>query len=113
MAVTDNEEAARRMRVMRLHGIDRDVWNRYSAKGASWKYDIVAPGYKYNMTDLAAAIGRVQLRKAQIFLDRRRAVAQRYLAAFSGLDFLRVPPSARGPCLAPVHHPPRSCRSSR
>jgi dTDP-4-amino-4,6-dideoxygalactose transaminase len=94
MAVTDNDEVARRVRVMRLHGIDRDVWNRYSAKGASWKYDIVAPGYKYNMTDLAAAIGRVQLRKAYSFLARRRAAAQRYLAAFSGLDFLRVPPSS-------------------
>jgi dTDP-4-amino-4,6-dideoxygalactose transaminase len=94
MAVTDSDEAARRMRIMRLHGIDRDVWNRYSAKGASWKYDIVAPGYKYNMTDIAAAIGRVQLRKARGFLELRRAAAQRYMAAFSGLDFLRLPPSA-------------------
>jgi dTDP-4-amino-4,6-dideoxygalactose transaminase len=94
MAVTDREELARRLRVMRLHGIDRDVWNRYAAPGASWKYDIVAPGYKYNLTDLAAAIGRVQLRKAASFLERRRSVVRRYLAAFSGLDFLRLPPSA-------------------
>ena len=94
MAVTDNDEAARRVRIMRLHGIDRDVWNRYAAKSASWKYDIVAPGYKYNLTDLAAAIGRVQLRKAHSFLELRRAAARRYLAAFSGLDFLRVPPTA-------------------
>jgi dTDP-4-amino-4,6-dideoxygalactose transaminase len=94
MAVTDSDQLARRIRVMRLHGIDRDVWNRYSTPGAPWKYDIVAPGYKYNMTDLAAAIGRVQLRKAQAFLELRRAAARRYLAAFSGLDFLRVPPSS-------------------
>jgi dTDP-4-amino-4,6-dideoxygalactose transaminase len=94
MAVTDNEEVARRVRIMRLHGIDRDVWNRYSAPGASWKYDIVAPGYKYNLTDLAAAIGRVQLRKANAFLERRRAVVRRYLAAFSGLEFVKLPPVA-------------------
>jgi dTDP-4-amino-4,6-dideoxygalactose transaminase len=94
MAVTDRDELARRIRLMRLHGIDRDVWNRYTTPGASWKYDVVAPGYKYNLTDLAAAIGRVQLRKAESFLQRRRNIAQRYIAAFSGLDFLTVPPRA-------------------
>jgi dTDP-4-amino-4,6-dideoxygalactose transaminase len=94
MAVTDSDETARRIRVMRLHGIDRDVWNRYTEKGASWKYDIVAPGYKYNMTDLAAAIGRVQLRRAEQMLTARREVARRYLSAFAGLDFLRLPPTA-------------------
>jgi dTDP-4-amino-4,6-dideoxygalactose transaminase len=94
MAVTDSDETARRIRVMRLHGIDRDVWDRYTEKGASWKYDIVAPGYKYNMTDLAAAIGRVQLRRAEQMLTARRAVARRYMAAFGGLDFLRLPPVA-------------------
>jgi dTDP-4-amino-4,6-dideoxygalactose transaminase len=82
---------AARIRIMRLHGIDREVWNRYTAPGASWKYDVVAPGYKYNMTDIAAAIGRVQLRKADIFLQRRQAVARRYLTALSGLDFLALP----------------------
>jgi len=94
MVVTDREEVAKRIRVMRLHGIDRDVWNRYSTPGSGWKYDVVAPGYKYNLTDLAAAIGRVQLRRAAGFLERRAAVARRYFAAFSGLDFLRLPPRA-------------------
>jgi dTDP-4-amino-4,6-dideoxygalactose transaminase len=91
MVATDRDEVAARIRIMRLHGIDRDVWNRYTAQGAGWKYDIVAPGYKYNMTDIAAAIGRVQLRKAEAFLKKRKAIARRYLAAFSGLDFLSSP----------------------
>lgn len=91
MVTTDRDEVAARIRIMRLHGIDRDVWNRYTAPGAGWKYDVVAPGYKYNMTDIAAAIGRVQLRKAESFLQRRKAIARRYLAALSGLDFLTLP----------------------
>jgi dTDP-4-amino-4,6-dideoxygalactose transaminase len=95
MVVTDRDEVARRVRVMRLHGIDRDVWNRYKEPGASWKYDVVAPGYKYNLTDIAAAIGRVQLAKANDFLERRRQIARRYIAAFSGLDFLSLPRDAK------------------
>ena len=94
MVVTDRDEIAARIRVMRLHGIDRDVWNRYTAKGAGWRYDIVAPGYKYNLTDLAAAIGRIQLRKAESMLARRRLIAHRYLGAFNGLDFLTLPAQA-------------------
>jgi len=91
MVVTDRDELAARIRIMRLHGIDRDVWNRYTAPGAGWKYDVVAPGYKYNLTDLAAAIGRVQLARADEFLARRRAVARRYLDELSALDFLTMP----------------------
>ena len=91
MVATDRDDVAARIRVMRLHGIDRDVWDRYSAPGAGWKYDVVAPGYKYNMTDLAAAIGRVQLAKAGEFLQRRRVIARRYLDALGGLDFLILP----------------------
>jgi dTDP-4-amino-4,6-dideoxygalactose transaminase len=91
MVVTDRDEVAKRIKVMRLHGIDRDVWNRYTAPGASWRYDVVAPGYKYNLTDLAAAIGRVQLGRAQEFLQRRREIVARYTTALNGLDFLRLP----------------------
>jgi dTDP-4-amino-4,6-dideoxygalactose transaminase len=91
MVATDRDEVAARIRIMRLHGIDREVWNRYTAPGASWKYDVVAAGYKYNMTDIAAAIGRVQLKKAQLFLSRRKAIARHYIAAFSALDFLTLP----------------------
>jgi dTDP-4-amino-4,6-dideoxygalactose transaminase len=95
MVATDRDEVAARIRIMRLHGIDRDVWKRYTNPGAQgWRYDVVAPGYKYNLTDLASAIGRVQLRRAQEFLRKRTAAAARYIAAFSGLDFLTMPPSA-------------------
>lgn len=94
MVVTDRDDVARRIRVMRLHGIDREVWKRYKEPGAPWKYDVVAPGYKYNLTDLAAAIGRVQLTKAESLLRQRRAIARTYIAAFSGLDFLNVPPQS-------------------
>ena len=92
MVVTDRDDLAGRMRTMRLHGIDRDVWNRYTAPGAGWKYDVVAPGFKYNLSDLAAAIGRVQLARADELLAARRAVAQRYLDELAGLDFLTLPP---------------------
>jgi dTDP-4-amino-4,6-dideoxygalactose transaminase len=91
MLVTANDEVARRVRVMRLHGIDRDIWNRYKDPAASWRYDVVAPGYKYNLTDLAAAIGRAQLRKAWDFLERRRAIVRRYAAALDGRDWVETP----------------------
>ena len=93
MVVTDDEGFARRMKIMRLHGIDRDVWNRYTARGASWEYAVVAPGYKYNLTDLAAAIGRVQLSQAEAFLARRVAIARAYDEAFRLRDYLELPPS--------------------
>ena len=66
MACTNNDEYADRMRIMSLHGISRDAWKRYTAEG-SWYYEIVAPGYKYNLTDIASAIGIHQLRKAEPF----------------------------------------------
>ena len=91
MVATDRDEVAARIRIMRLHGIDRDVWNRYTTPGAGWKYDVVAAGYKYNMTDVAAAIGRVQLKKAELFLARRKEIVRRYITAFSAVDFLTLP----------------------
>jgi UDP-4-amino-4,6-dideoxy-N-acetyl-beta-L-altrosamine N-acetyltransferase len=85
MAVTGNEAWADRMRVMALHGISKDAWKRYTAQG-NWYYEIVAPGFKYNMTDLAAAMGLVQLDRARKLLDRRRAIVRAYTAAFADLD---------------------------
>jgi dTDP-4-amino-4,6-dideoxygalactose transaminase len=96
MVATDREDIARRIRVMRLHGIDRDVWDRYTSRGAPWRYDIVAPGFKYNLTDLAAAIGRVQLAKAERFLQMRKRIARVYLEGLSGLDFLSLPAETEG-----------------
>jgi dTDP-4-amino-4,6-dideoxygalactose transaminase len=91
MAVTADERLADRMRVMSLHGLSRDAWRRYE-KGGSWNYDIVAPGFKYNMTDVAAALGLQQLRRADALRLEREAVATRYLDEFAGLDALELPP---------------------
>ncbi len=85
MNVTENDEWAERMRIMCLHGISKDAWKRYTAEG-SWYYEIMAPGYKYNMTDIAAAMGIVQLRRAGEMLAKRESIARRYCAAFAGND---------------------------
>jgi len=88
-AVTDNGEWAERMRVMALHGISRDAWKRYTAEG-SWYYEILAPGFKYNLTDVAAAMGLAQLARVEQMRDRRAAIAARYDEAFRGLDALEL-----------------------
>jgi dTDP-4-amino-4,6-dideoxygalactose transaminase len=76
---------------MRLHGINRTAWDRGSRPGASWQYEIVAPGFKYNMTDIAAAMGLAQLRKVDVMWQRRREIARRYTAAFEQLPELDPP----------------------
>ncbi|WP_404290618.1 DegT/DnrJ/EryC1/StrS family aminotransferase [Glutamicibacter arilaitensis] len=85
MLVTRNAELAARARTMRLHGISRDVFARYTSKVPSWRYEVVAPGFKYNMTDIAAAIGTVQLERAEEMRARRQQIAERYLEAFARL----------------------------
>ena len=77
MAVTDDGERAERMRIMSLHGMSKDAWQRYRAQGA-WYYEIVAPGFKYNMTDLAAALGASQLGRADVLWRERCRLAARY-----------------------------------
>ncbi|MFN2633631.1 MAG: DegT/DnrJ/EryC1/StrS family aminotransferase [Thermoanaerobaculia bacterium] len=89
MAVTEDAALADRMRLMSLHGLSRDAWERYS--GGGWDYRIVAPGYKYNLTDLAAGIGLHQLERAETMRVRREEIAARYREAFSGIDELEVP----------------------
>jgi perosamine synthetase len=91
MAVTDDENLADRMRRMSLHGLSRDAWNRYSG-GASWDYRIIAPGYKYNLTDIASAIGIHQLERAEAMRQEREMLAYRFSEAFSDLEQLDVPP---------------------
>lgn len=90
MIVTRDAELARRCRTMRLHGISRDVFDRYSSTKPSWHYEVVAPGFKYNMSDLAAAVGLQQLKKAWRFQAQRQALAERYHAAFADLP-LQLP----------------------
>lgn len=94
MLVTPNPELAKRARVMRLHGMSRDAFDRYASKVPSWYYEIVAPGFKYNMTDLAASMGIHQLKKARLFQEKRAHVAALYDDALQGLPIIR-PPHAR------------------
>jgi perosamine synthetase len=95
MLVTDDDAIAARARTMRLHGISADAWNRYAVGGA-WRYEVVDAGFKYNLTDLAAAIGQVQLERLDAMADARASVAARYDAAFAGSDVLDVPPRRDG-----------------
>lgn len=93
MIVTRDADLARRCRTMRLHGISRDVFDRYTSTKPSWHYEVVAPGFKYNMSDLAAAVGIQQLKKAWRFQAQRQALAERYNAAFDTLPVM-LPPQA-------------------
>jgi perosamine synthetase len=90
MACTDSAEYADRMRIMSLHGISRDAWKRYTAEG-SWYYEIIAPGYKYNLTDIAASIGLHQLRKADELHQRRSQWARLYSALLGDVEELVLP----------------------
>ncbi len=90
MITTENDDYARRMQMMRLHGISRDAWKRYSAEG-SWFYEVLETGYKYNFTDLQAALGLVQLGKCDQMTLARGRIADRYSAAFLPLNALEVP----------------------
>jgi dTDP-4-amino-4,6-dideoxygalactose transaminase len=91
MVVTRDGELARRIAMMRLHGIDRDVWNRYTSREASWYYEVREPGFKYNLTDLASSLGRVQMRKSEGFWAARSKIARLYLEGLAGLDYLDLP----------------------
>jgi dTDP-4-amino-4,6-dideoxygalactose transaminase len=87
MVCTDDGERAKRMRVLRLHGIDRDAWQRHNST-RFWQYDVTEAGYKYNTTDIASAIGIEQLKKAESIWKMRKRIAERYNAAFTGRDGL-------------------------
>ena len=88
--LTGPADAIEEARLWSLHGMSRDAWNRYSAEG-TWFYEVVRPGFKYNMTDLQAAIGLHQLRKQFRFRARRAEIARRYDAAFSSLGQVQIP----------------------
>jgi perosamine synthetase len=90
MAVTDDSALADRMRLMSLHGLSQDAWERYSG-GKTWDYRIVAPGYKYNLTDVAAAIGISQLARAEAMRKEREDVARAFSHAFADVEELEMP----------------------
>ena len=91
MAVTDDARLADRMRQMSLHGLSHDAWKRYAGNHA-WDYRIVAPGYKYNMTDVAAAIGVHQLARAEDMRLERAAIVRRFHEQLADLEQIELPP---------------------
>jgi dTDP-4-amino-4,6-dideoxygalactose transaminase len=90
MDTTHDDDYAKRIQMMRLHGISRDAWNRYGS-GGSWNYEVHEAGYKYNLTDLQSAIGTVQLGKCDIMNSARQRIARRYNQAFEKLKALEIP----------------------
>ena len=105
MLVTDRDDIADRARILTSHGMSRNAWNRY-AKGGSWKYDIVEPGFKYNMFDMQAALGLHQLERLEDMQARRLRIAARYQEAFVPMDAPGYAGGAgvRHPLLASLRH---------
>lgn len=91
MLCTNNELIYNRVKLMRLHGINRDIWVRFTDRNADWEYDVVSPGYKYNMSDLAAAIGLAQLERAEAFRRERQNCVEFYYRALGDLECLDLP----------------------
>ena len=91
MIVSNDEDLVRRARIMRLHGIDSDIWHRFTDDKPSWEYDIVAPGFKYNMADLNAAVGLAQLEQADEFRAGRERCARFYLENLAEVDWIDSP----------------------
>jgi UDP-4-amino-4,6-dideoxy-N-acetyl-beta-L-altrosamine transaminase len=98
---TEDESLADRLRIMRLHGISKDAWNRYSEKG-KWYYEIEEAGWKYNMTDIQAALGIHQIHKLDKFIDVRREYAQVYDDSFYDLENVITP--FEDPCVKHIYH---------
>jgi dTDP-4-amino-4,6-dideoxygalactose transaminase len=96
MVVTRDQKLAARCRVMRLHGIDRDAFSRYNSDKPAWYYEVIAPGYKYNMTDIAAAMGIHQLRKVWAFQKRREQIRDLYDSTFADLPVILPPRAPEG-----------------
>ena len=99
MLVTNDEKIYNRAKLMRLHGINHDIWSRFTENKSSWEYDIVAPGFKYNMPDINAAIGLAQLDNAEYYRSRRQKCAIYYYAELSDLYALDLPV-----CRVPLNH---------
>ena len=89
MLCTNDDDIATRVRRMRLHGIDRTTWDR---TGSNWEYDVIAPGYKYNLPDLAAAVGLAQLERAEEFWNDRRRIVSEYRHRLGDHELIKLPP---------------------
>jgi dTDP-4-amino-4,6-dideoxygalactose transaminase len=113
MLVTRDTALARRAQVMRLHGMSRDAFDRFTAEVPSWYYEIVAPGFKYNLTDIAAAIGLHQLKKAHRFAQHRTRIAARFNEAFAALPVITAPAPPDGELHAWHLYPLRLAEGAR
>lgn len=91
MLVTSNEEIYKRVKIMRLHGINRDIWDRFNSNKPSWEYDVVEAGFKYNMPDLSAAVGLGQLEQAELFRGERQKAVEWYYEELKNLPMLDLP----------------------
>jgi dTDP-4-amino-4,6-dideoxygalactose transaminase len=91
MLVTNDENYYKRAKVMRLHGINRDIWDRFTAEKPSWEYDVVEAGFKYNMPDVNAAIGLAQLEMAEIYRKERQKVAEYYYTQLGNIETIDLP----------------------
>jgi dTDP-4-amino-4,6-dideoxygalactose transaminase len=96
MVVCRDKKIADRISIMRSHGIDRSVWNRYTETKASWYYEVIEAGYKYNLPDILAALGRVQLSRARDMLAMRQNIARAYNDAFAADGHFILPPDGPG-----------------
>ena len=96
MVCTRDANLAQRMITMRMHGMDRTTWDRYTSPRASWEYDIVAAGYKFNLPDILATIGICQLNKSEDFFQKRIKIIKKYNEAFKNLDLVQTPPDTEG-----------------
>jgi dTDP-4-amino-4,6-dideoxygalactose transaminase len=96
MIITRDKAIADRIKIMRSHGIDRSVWNRYTDTKASWYYQVVEPGFKYNIPDILSALGRAQLRRAMDLLAMRLEIAGQYDDAFGSDQHFTLPPTGSG-----------------
>ncbi|WP_409027915.1 DegT/DnrJ/EryC1/StrS family aminotransferase [Janthinobacterium sp. SUN098] len=96
MVVTRDADIATRIKMMRIHGISRDAFDRFVSKTPAWAYEVVAPGYKYNLTDIASAMGIHQLRKINAFSARRQQLARRYFEGLADLPLLLPAEAADG-----------------
>src|SRR5258708_28684706 len=99
MVTTDSQALAERMSVMRLHGMSKDAWRRYELS-SSWNYEVSEAGFKYNLSDIQAALGLTQLAKAHAMRDRRLSIARQYSEALATEEAFEVIPIA-----VHVHHP--------
>ncbi|TRO62017.1 DegT/DnrJ/EryC1/StrS aminotransferase family protein [Candidatus Bathyarchaeota archaeon] len=95
MVTTNSEPLAEKLKLLRLHGLSRDAWKRYTSAG-SWKYDVVEAGYKANLTDMQAALGVIQLGKLEGFIERRRELAGHYRKLLGDLEIFELPEEKQG-----------------